>query len=267
MTFRKLLVEKFFRNELNMKDLWATWFKKSRIQSLIHCGAFDGVESKIYNELKIGKRLWVDANSDLVKKLKSKFKDSKHDMVLEAALWDSDDQILQFYVASNLASSSLLRPKEHLDYVQNVTFDRICEIHTSKLDTTLNRTNFIIEKPCLLVLDLQGAELRALKGAVGTLQEIQFVYLEVSDHELYLDAPTWFNLDIFLRSQDFSLIDWSYSKSHVWGNALYAKRGLFNPYAKYLLRKKRLCLTFLSIMKESSYHRLIRAWSFFHVSK
>lgn len=254
-------VKRFFRNELNMKDLDSTWFRKSRIQSVIHCGAFDGAESEIYDDLGIQSRLWIEANSDLVAELRRKFSDSIFDQVCEAALWDMDNQVMDFHLASNLASSSLLRPKEHLTYVRDVSFKGALTVLTSRLDTTLLNVDFFFEKPCLLVLDIQGAELKALQGAANTLREIDFVYLEVSHHELYLNYPGWFGVDNFLQSQDFVLIDWSYSKSHSWGNALYAKREKFNKLERILLRQNRLGVTFFRIIEESASQKLLRVKS------
>jgi len=238
----------YARNELDLRDLAASWFRLSPVNTLVHCGAFDGEESKLYDLLKISRRIWIDANPLLVKSLKSKFGDEVKDQVLEAALWDRDCEKLDFYFASNLASSSLLRPKDHLTYVPSVTFTSSIRISSQTLDSLLHENHLLGQPVDLLILDLQGAEYRALKGAQKTMCLTNFIYLEVSNHELYVDSPRWKELTRLLAVHDFQLVDWSYSKFHYWGNALYAKREICENSSIKFTRFRRLYRTFLRML-------------------
>ena len=74
-----------------------------------------------------------------------------------------------------------------------------------------------------LVLDLQGSELEALKGATNLLNHFDYIYTEVSKDNLYEDQGKWKEITNFLASQDFKLADWQYSKKLNWGNALYQR--------------------------------------------
>lgn len=53
--------------------------------------------------------------------------------------------------------------------------------------------------PDLLWMDLQGAELKALKGAGPRLAEIKLIHIEVSFRRMYIGQPLFWELDAFLK--------------------------------------------------------------------
>jgi hypothetical protein len=78
----------------------------------------------------------------------------------------------------------------------------------------------------LLVLDVQGAELLVLKGAIEMLKSIHAIYTEVSEEPLYEHGCTWHEIDSFLRPFGFWMKNMSLSKNG-WGDALYVKNSSF----------------------------------------
>ncbi len=56
-------------------------------------------------------------------------------------------------------------------------------------------------------LDVQGHELEVLKGAVNTLKNTAIVVAEMSNHHNYKGAPLYYDIDEFLRRNNFSLYD------------------------------------------------------------
>ncbi len=79
----------------------------------------------------------------------------------------------------------------------------------------------------ILKLDIQGAELKALRGAARLLrQTLCAVYTEVLFNSLYQGGALFSEIDLYLREQGFSLHDIYKPKYHVdrrimWANALY----------------------------------------------
>jgi FkbM family methyltransferase len=57
----------------------------------------------------------------------------------------------------------------------------------------------------LIKIDVQGYELEVLKGGTETLKRTSVIVLEAQNHELYVGAPKYFELDNFLRNSNFTL--------------------------------------------------------------
>jgi hypothetical protein len=71
-------------------------------------------------------------------------------------------------------------------------------------------------------IDIQGAELLALKGATKYLEHVDVLYLEVNTKELYKGGALVGELDEFLADYKFKRI-LTEMTCHGWGEALYVK--------------------------------------------
>lgn len=116
-------------------------------------------------------------------------------------------------------SSSVLKPKEHLNQYPNIVFDKkeTCEIVTLDVD---------IESPSdfnVLIVDVQGYELEVLKGAQCILEDcIEYVICEVNSVEMYEYCAKVEDLDHYLLKFGFKRIMTTWECEN-WGNALYAR--------------------------------------------
>jgi hypothetical protein len=95
--------------------------------------------------------------------------------------------------------------------VEGITLDALLE--QLKLDPRL--FNF-------MTLDIQGAELLALKGAVKTLPHVDFLVAEVNFENLYEGCGQVDELDDFLAGFGFRRI-LTTSPHQTWGDATYSK--------------------------------------------
>jgi FkbM family methyltransferase len=123
---------------------------------------------------------------------------------------------MDFYVADNRQSSSLLKPKLHLTEHPTVHFTDVVRIPVKTLDS------FNIIDCNFLNMDIQGYELNVLKGAEKTLENIEVIYTEVNIEEVYENNSLLSDLDDWLESKQFKRI-WKYITPHKWGDALYVK--------------------------------------------
>ncbi len=180
-------------------------------KGVIHVGGHTGEEQELYNYLKVKKVVWIEAITELANDLLNRFRDDPNIEVIHALISDKEE-ILPFYITNNLASSSMLElgthrtshPKVH------VTHEKIIKTTTLK---SLNLKGYDT-----LNLDIQGAELKALKGA--DLSEIKWIYCEVNTVEVYRDCAMMWQIDEFLH--DFKRIETKLTK-YCWGDALYKR--------------------------------------------
>jgi FkbM family methyltransferase len=112
---------------------------------------------------------------------------------------------IEMNVNRNLWTSSILDANErghafHDDWCEVVRKERIGVV---RLDEWAR--DHAVEDVALLKLDLQGYELRALRGAGGLLARTRAVYSEAQISQEYAGAATFSEIDGFLRSEGFGL--------------------------------------------------------------
>ena len=99
------------------------------------------------------------------------------------------------------------------EQVEVCTLDRWCD--QAGVDPT---------KVGVMKLDLQGAELMALRGAARLLEHARAVFLEVSFVPLYKDAPLFDEVDRFMTDRGFRRHGvYPSDQPHNWGDALYVR--------------------------------------------
>jgi len=74
----------------------------------------------------------------------------------------------------------------------------------------------------MLWLDLQGAELDALKGLGDYLSGVKLIMTEVMFQAIYSDQPLFREIDDYLSWAGFDVIAWPY-RDHWFGNAIYGR--------------------------------------------
>ena len=82
-----------------------------------------------------------------------------------------------------------------------------------------------IEEIDVIWMDLQGAELKALKGLGARIDRLRALYTEVEYREIYTGQPLFPELDEWLKSRKFRLAA-QFNTSEWFGDALYVARAL-----------------------------------------
>jgi FkbM family methyltransferase len=85
------------------------------------------------------------------------------------------------------SSSSLKKPKNHINETPWVKFDLVVNVETKRLDTYAMQNN--ITKIDFIWMDVQGAELDVIMGMGNLKNNIKYIYTEYSDKELYESQP------------------------------------------------------------------------------
>lgn len=123
-----------------------------------------------------------------------------------------------FYVSGGAgdASSSLLKPKEHLLYHPQITFDEIIEVKTLTLDEWAEQNG--VDHIDFMWLDMQGHELTMLKSSPKMVSTVSVIFLEVSRSEFYQGTSLFHEVNQWLTSQGFQYV------CEIYENALYIRK-------------------------------------------
>ncbi len=98
-------------------------------------------------------------------------------------------------------SSSLLKPSGHHEEYGFVVFEDTVEVEVVQLDAWAESHG--VKRLDFLWLDMQGFELRALKGGTEILKSVSAIQIEVQHTELYDGAPLYPEVKAWLRQHGF----------------------------------------------------------------
>lgn len=103
------------------------------------------------------------------------------------------------------ASSSLMKPKDHLWYHPTVTFKSEEIVNTVNFDEWLS-TRPEIDIIDLLWLDLQGSEPQVLRAAPNIMKKTRYLFTEVSNIETYEGVEKYEDFKIYLSELGFEVM-------------------------------------------------------------
>lgn len=98
-------------------------------------------------------------------------------------------------------SSSLLEPGEHKTLYPHVVFEDTIEVQTKRLDNLISKGE--IPVPHFIHMDIQGAEKLALEGLGKYFEEVEAIWLEVSNCELYKNQVEINEIETIMRENGF----------------------------------------------------------------
>lgn len=163
------------------------------------------------------KVVWVEAIPEICNRCKQVFPRAT---ILNEAVSDSERDI-EFMVSSNNGeSSSILDFAEHAQIYPSVKEAGRIKMQTISLPNMLTKYDLDANNYDFLAMDIQGAEMKALRGMTDIITKFKFIVLEVSIFELYKSQGLFNDIMDFLRSYGFSLIDME-MHAEGWGDALF----------------------------------------------
>ena len=196
-----------------------------KINGVLHLGANEGQERFLYNDLIDGEILWVEAIPFVFDKLKKNIEPFKKQTAIKACVSDVDGKIVVFNISDNEAqSSSMLEFGVHEQIHPNVHFIDCITLTTTRLDTLFNLLERDISKINFLNLDLQGAELLALKGMGKLIKQFDYVLTEINAVHTYKNCALVGEIDEFLN--EFTRVETGELVGGAWSDALYIKSSL-----------------------------------------
>jgi len=204
---------------ININDLK---FHKN-VNGIIHIGAHECEERYQYllkfHNVTDNEIIWIEALKDKVDYIKTTYPGVK---IFNECISDKDNESISFKVTNNYQSSSILNLKEHLVEHPDIYEVNKIEMKTKTLKTFYNENNFAYDQFNFISLDIQGAELLALKGSQEILNFVDYLYIEVNTKEIYENCGLLEDVEKYLESFGFKRQNILITH-HGWGEAFYAK--------------------------------------------
>ncbi len=193
---------------------------RMNIKGIVHIGAHYGEEIQEYVDNGIQKITVFEPLSRNFDVLTKRMQNVNADIQGHQVALGSKKGTATMFLSSNEAqSSSILKPKQHLELHPDVSFDGTEEVEVSLLDDyDIGESNFIN-------IDVQGYELEVFKGGTKTLEKVDYIYCEVNRGEVYEGNAMVEDLDEFLSTYGFERVETKWPETYyTWGDALYIKK-------------------------------------------
>lgn len=193
---------------------------KMNIKGIVHIGAHYGEEIQEYVDNGIQKITVFEPLSKNFDVLANRMKNVNADIQgHQVALGSKKGTAKMFVSSGNGQSSSILKPKQHLELHPDVSFNGTEEVEVCLLDEyDVGDSNFIN-------IDVQGYELEVFRGGKKTLEKIDYIYCEVNRDEVYEGNAMVEDMDEFLDAYGFERVETKWPETYyTWGDALYIKK-------------------------------------------
>lgn len=194
------------------------YLKDIQVKGVLHIGAHDCEELPFYRSIGCSNIVWIDALQEKVDENRKKGIQN----VFQAVISDTDNTPVQFKITNNVQSSSIFDFGTHADNYKWCKVVKVVDLTTIRLDTFAKVNNIDMKTINIWNLDIQGAELLALKGGCDFLQYADLLYIEVNTEEVYKGCPHVKEIDEFLFPKGFVRVETLMDNSG-WGDAIYIR--------------------------------------------
>jgi FkbM family methyltransferase len=173
---------------------------------VIYAGANVGEHVPVFRALGFKRILAIEPNPDAFARLQENVGKAEDVRCVNAAVSDHEGTI-PFYAIPAIPTLNSILPldKEFWQHQFGVSIDDIVKashVPAKTLDSLIDGRD---EAFNVLYMNIQGAELLALKGAIRCLAKVDAVFTEVNFHARYTGSTTFSELDSFLRGAGMEL--------------------------------------------------------------
>jgi FkbM family methyltransferase len=196
----------------------------SSASTIVDVGAHSGLVPDALDFLYGPRRIWaVEPNPSWAPELERRFKDRPQFVLVHKCLGESSGEVTLNVYDFDAATSLYACKAGHLSSLGLSEHYSPVKVPGVRLSELLPGDVAVFD---LVMLDCQGAELSALRGAGSRLNDIRWIYCEVSIDPIYEGAPLFGEVHAFLRSAGFELRHLGgfsgVGTSIQWADALYA---------------------------------------------
>lgn len=206
---------------INFTDIVNKW---GQPKGVIHIGAHLLEEREDYLKHNLVNTIWVEANPKTYQQILD-VKLSEQERIFNNCITDVDGEKHNFRITNNGQSSSILQLQKHEEYHPHIFVVDEIEVLSKRMDTLIAENDININYYDFLNLDIQGAELLALKSFGDLINNFKFIYTEVNTNYLYKDNALMSEIDEYLKKYNFIRVETVMTEAE-WGDALYIKQDI-----------------------------------------
>jgi FkbM family methyltransferase len=189
------------------------------ISGVIHIGAHYGDEVFDYIRSGINNIILFEPLLENFNILERNLSNANANIKAYQVALGREEKTEKMYLSSNDAqSSSILKPKKHIEQYPYIHFNKTEEVEVKTLDS------FNIQDANFINIDVQGYELEVFEGGKETLNKVNYIHSEVNRDEMYENNAMIYQLDEFLYRYNFNRVETYWPDEKLgWGDALYIK--------------------------------------------
>lgn len=208
--------------EMDIRDLRTEF--NLQIKGLVQIGSFNAAEYVPFKEIGVDRFIFVDANPDVIPALESTL--GSDCQILNYLISDRDGETYTFNIANHAQSSSMLKFDKHTVYHPEYSkVVKTLELTSITLDTMIVREKVDLSKYNCLMMDIQGAEMMALKGFEKNLNYMDYIYTELNFDSMYEGCCLEPEFTQYLKDRGYELVKF-FDTGYGWGDGLYIKQHL-----------------------------------------
>jgi FkbM family methyltransferase len=208
-------------------------------RGIIHVGADVGQEVGQYFAYGFKKIILIEANPTPYATLQEKFGRDDNIRLFNYAVCDRSGTV-DFHIHTSRSGStepaSILPMKRFKEIVKTLHTAKTIQVPAVTLDTLVETHRIAADDYNFINIDIQGAELLALRGAAKLIRSLDVVISEVNLIEMYENGALEDEIVAFLASHGFVKCRAVYHPLYdqtatfpAWGECLFLKRGLMEP--------------------------------------
>jgi FkbM family methyltransferase len=191
-------------------------------RGIVHVGAHEGREFETYRGMGAHDMLFIEANPAVFARLAANLAAAPGVVLANCAIAAQSGPVM-LHVTSSDQSSSILPLGRHRDYYPSIVETEAIIVEGKTVDALLAELRLAPERFNILNIDIQGAEIEALRGAADLLPHIAAINLEVNFEELYKGCAQVDELDDFLAVQGFRRVATTCPHHMSWGDGFYVR--------------------------------------------
>jgi FkbM family methyltransferase len=191
---------------------------KINFKGILHVGAHECEELTDYERyLPRNKILWIEGIPEKVDFSRQKYTN----VLIENAVVSDKVETVKFNVSNNGQSSSMLDFGLHSTFHPQVHYIGQFEADTKLLKDIICKYDIQYN---FLNLDIQGAELKALKGMEEYLNKVDYIYSEVNSDYVYKECALITEIDEYLMKFRLHRVETNWCGDFKWGDAFYIRK-------------------------------------------